>query len=48
LHLTVNRGAGEATITGAKAVTAERLGQMTAEEYEAYGRVAREGNIKLN
>ncbi len=37
-----------ATDAVTKAVTAERLGQMTAEEYEAYGRVAREGNIKLN
>ena len=37
-----------ATDAVTKAVTAERLGQMTAEEYEAYGRIAREGNIKLN
>jgi tripartite-type tricarboxylate transporter receptor subunit TctC len=37
-----------ATDALAKAITAERLGQMTQEEYEAYGRIAREGNIKLN
>ena len=37
-----------ATDAIAKAIPAERLGQMTQEEYEAYGRVAREGNIKLN
>ena len=37
-----------ATDALAKATTAERLGQMTQEEYEAYGRIAREGNIKLN
>ena len=37
-----------ATDAIAKAIPAERLGQMTQEEYEAYGRIAREGNIKLN
>ncbi len=37
-----------ATDAVTKPVSAERLGQMTAEEYEAYGRIAREGNIKLN
>lgn len=37
-----------ATDAIAKAIPAERLGQMTQEEYEAYGRIAREGNIRLN
>jgi tripartite-type tricarboxylate transporter receptor subunit TctC len=31
-----------------RSISAERLGQMTLDEYEAYGRIAREGNIKLN
>jgi tripartite-type tricarboxylate transporter receptor subunit TctC len=37
-----------ATDAVTKPISAERLGQMTIEEYEAYGRIAREGNIKLN
>lgn len=37
-----------ATSAVTKPIAAERLGRMTAEEYEAYGRIAREGNVKLN
>ena len=37
-----------ATDAVAKPISAERMGQMTAEEYEAYGRIAKEGNITLN
>ena len=37
-----------ATDAVTKPISAERMGQMTAEEYEAYGRIAKEGNITLN
>jgi len=37
-----------ATDAVTKPITAERLGQMTVEEFDAYGRIGRDGNIKLN
>lgn len=37
-----------ATDAVTRPIDAARLGQMTAEEYEAYGRIAREGGVKVN